>query len=73
MIKKNTKIIIEDEKGNSSEWLGGLPLSVGEIIHLHSGKTNPAIDYKVTDKTVDCYLEGEDQVVDIVYKIKKVS
>lgn len=72
MIKKNTKIIIEDEKGNASEWLGGLPLSVGEIIHLHQDKTSPAIDYKVTDKIVDCYLEGEDQIVNIVYKIKKV-
>ncbi|MCX6744319.1 MAG: hypothetical protein NTX82_02230 [Candidatus Parcubacteria bacterium] len=72
MIKKNTKIIIEDEKGNASEWLGGLPLSVGEIIHLHADKTGTAIDYKVTDKTVDCYLEGEDQVVNIVYKLSKV-
>jgi len=72
MIKKNTKIIIEDEQGNASEWMGGLPLSVGEVIHLHPDKTGLAIDYKVTDKTVDCYLEGDDQVVDIVYKIKKI-
>ena len=45
MIKKNTKIIIEDEKGKSSEWMGGIPLSIGEVIQLHPDKDSMPIDY----------------------------
>ncbi len=71
MIKKNTKIIIEDEQGKSSEWIGGIPLSIGEIIHLYENKSASPIDYEVADKKVDCFLDGEDQLVDIVYFLKK--
>jgi len=71
MIKKNTKIIIEDGVGKSSEWIGGIPLTVGEIIHLHQDEAAKAIDYEVVDKTVDCYLQGDDQIVDIIYRLKK--
>ncbi len=36
MIKKNTKIIFEGEKGKKIEYLeGGIPLSKGEIITIH--------------------------------------
>jgi hypothetical protein len=66
MIKKNTKIIIEEEENKQLEALqGGIPLSKGEIINIHEG--NKIVRYKVKDKLIDCFLEGEDQIVNIVY------
>ena len=68
MIKKNTKIVIEgDEK---KEWTGGIPLSVGEIMHIHEEDGTTA-DYEVAEKNVDCYIKGDDQNVDVVYVLKK--
>jgi len=67
MIKKNTKIIFED--GKEEQMDGGMPLTKGEIIHLH--KKDKIIDYEVKDKIIDCFLEGKDQVVNITYILKK--
>jgi hypothetical protein len=70
MIKKNTKIIIEGEKSTKLDSLqGGIPLSKGEVIVLHEG--NMQTSYKVTNKTIDCYFEKEDQIVNITYTLKK--
>lgn len=45
MIKKNTKVIFEDDVNNGSEELaGGMPLSKGDIVHLHRNNED-AIDY----------------------------
>ncbi|NQU78417.1 hypothetical protein HQ545_01480 [Candidatus Woesearchaeota archaeon] len=71
MIKKNTKIVFDDgEEQKTDELKGGMPLSKGEIVHVHkeSGET---IDYEVADKTIDCYLKGEDQIVNITYVLKR--
>ena len=71
MIKKNTKIVIEGEDSNKFEALqGGIPLSKGEIVSIHEG--SKVISYKVKDKTIGCFLEGEDQIVNITYVLKKV-
>ena len=68
MIKKNTKIIFKDDD-NSSELIGGIPLSTGEIIHLH--KNNLVVDYIVQDKKIDIILENDDQIVNITYTLEK--
>ncbi len=70
MIKKNTKVIFQDG-GNqvTEELVGGIPLSKGEVVHFH--KNSKTIDYKVVDKKVDCFLNGEDQKINITYKLKK--
>jgi hypothetical protein len=72
MIKKTTKIIFED-KGNrtTEEMLGGMPLSKGELVHIHNEKTKEVTDYKVKDKIIDCFLKGNDQLVEITYVLKK--
>ena len=71
MIKKNTKIIIEGEDSNKFEALqGGIPLSKGEIIKIHKG--SKIISYKVKDKLIDCFLDEEDQIVNITYVLKKI-
>jgi hypothetical protein len=71
MIKKNTKVIFENGDSNSSdELIGGMPLSKGDIVHVHRNNED-AIDYEVVDKTVDCFLGGEDQTVNITYKLRK--
>ncbi len=71
MIKKNTKVIFQDEKNQRTEELvGGIPLSKGEVVHVHQ-KGNKITDYKVVDKTIDCFLNGEDQKVNITYTLKK--
>ncbi len=70
MIKKNTKVIFEDGENKSEEdMVGGIPLSKGEILHVHKGEE--IVDYEVTDKIIDCFLEGEDQIVDITYVVRK--
>jgi len=71
MIKKNTKVIFEDgSSSKTSEMIGGMPLSKGEVVHMHS-KESDVVDYEVVDKIVDCYLDGEDQTVDITYILRK--
>lgn len=70
MIKKNTKVIFQDgENKGTEEMIGGIPLSKGEIIKVHRG--DKILQYEVVEKTVDCYLEGEDQVVHIIYYVKE--
>lgn len=72
MIKKNTKVIFQDGKNQKTEELvGGIPLSKGEIIHVHNRNSKKVINYKVVDKIVDCFLDNEDQIVDITYILKK--
>ena len=72
MIKKNTKIVFEGNEGEEKkEWMGGIPLSVGEIIHIYEEGSEEPIDYEVVEKKVDCYIKGEDQNVDVVYVLRK--
>lgn len=69
MIKKNTKVIFQDgEDKKSEDMVGGIPLSKGEVISVH--RDGQIISYEVVDKIVDCFLAGDDQVVDITYVIK---
>lgn len=71
MIKKNTKVIFEDSGANSSdELVGGMPLSKGDIVHVHRDDKG-VVDYEVVDKIIDCFMGGEDQIVNISYKLKK--
>jgi len=71
MIKKNTKIIFEDgENKKTEEMPGGIPLSVGEIVHFRN-ENNEKIIYEVIDKTVEGYFEGKDRIVDIIYVLRK--
>ena len=70
MIKKNTKIVFEGEGNTKLDALqGGIPLSKGEIISIHEGQK--VTKYEVKDKTIDCFFEGEDQIVNITYVLKK--
>ncbi|MDP2874337.1 MAG: hypothetical protein Q8N84_03550 [bacterium] len=70
MIKKTTKVIFEDgENKRSEEMVGGIPLSKGEIIRVHQGET--VVVYEVVEKIIDAFLEGDDQVVNITYIVKK--
>lgn len=72
MIKKNTKIILEGENSSKFEALqGGIPLSKGENIILHEG--GKKICYSVKKKEIECFFEGEDQIVNITYTLKKVK
>ena len=71
MIKKITKVIFQDGKNNKTEELiGGIPLSKGEVIHVHQNSDKP-VDYEVVDKNIDCFLNGKDQKVNITYILKK--
>lgn len=70
MIKKNTKVIFEDgDDKRSEEMIGGIPLSKGEIITVHQG--DDVVMYEVTSKTIDAFLEGEDQIINITYGVKR--
>ena len=69
-IKKNTKIIIENEDSSKFEALkGGIPLSKGETVSIKEG--SKVSNYIVTDKKVECSFEGEDQIVEITYTFKR--
>ncbi len=67
MIKKNTKIIFDD--GSEEELMGGIPLSKGDYVNFH--KENVVESYEVVEKKVDYFEEKE--VVNIIYKLKKIS
>ena len=72
MIKKNTKIIFKDRKDSIIEELaGGIPLSKDDIVKVHKNKA--FVEYKVIDKTVDYFLEGTDQVVNITYTLRALK
>jgi len=71
MIKKATKIIFENGGNKKTEELiGGLPLSKGETVKVH--EDNKAVEYEVTDKIVEAFLE-EEQIVNITYILRKKS
>ncbi len=71
MIKKNTKIVFEGEKNKKLGALeGGIPLSKGETIQFHEGSKVGV--YEVKNKVIDCFFEGEDQIVNITYTLKKI-
>ncbi len=71
MIKKNTKVIFADGKNKTEEeMVGGMPLSKGEIVRVHRNGSK-IIEYIVSDKTIDCLLDGENQIVNIVYTLKR--
>ncbi len=72
MIKKNTKIIIEGEENKRLDaFQGGIPLSKGEKITIHEGAK--VICYKVKNKSIECFLDGEDQIVNITYILKRIG
>ena len=71
MIKKNVKIIFEDNDIKElNNLIGGMPLSEGEIVHIHKDE-NEIIDYIVTNKEIDILLEGDDQIVNITFSLRK--
>ncbi len=71
MIKKNTKVIFEDgDNSRYDELTGGMPLSKGDIVNIHRDGED-VVDYEVVEKMIDCFLGGEDQVVNITYKLKR--
>lgn len=69
MIIKNTKIVFEN--GETKELKGGIPLSKGEMINFHAENSEEIIDYEVVEKTVDCIVKGEDQIINITYVLRK--
>lgn len=69
MIKKNTKIIFEGNKESSEELAGGIPLSKGDVVKIH--KSGKKVEYIVKDKQIECFMDGEDQEVNITYTLKK--
>ena len=70
MIKKNTKVIFKDgENKKIEDMVGGIPLSKGEIIRVH--ENDNVVLYEVVDKIVDCFLNSEDQVIDIIYIVER--
>ena len=68
-IKKNTTFIFEDDPKKSGDFIGGLPLSVGEEITITENKET--ITYLITDKKITANLDGEDEMVDDIYTVKK--
>ncbi|MFH1364379.1 MAG: hypothetical protein ABIH52_01860 [Candidatus Aenigmatarchaeota archaeon] len=71
MIKKNTKIVFEDgEKQETEELMGGIPLSKGEVVHVHT-ETSDDLIYEVVDKKIECTLKSEDQIVNITYVLRR--
>lgn len=71
MIKKTTKVIFEGEEQKAdSEQIGGMPLSKGEIVHIH--RNGQVLNYIVSDKTIDYFDESEDKLVNITYTLQRM-
>ena len=72
MIKKTTNIVFQDNIGEKTEeMLGGIPLTKGELVHVHNKLDDSHSDYEVIDKIIDCELNGKEQKVNIKYVLKK--
>jgi len=67
LIKKNTKVIIEGE--GELEWVGGMPLAKGEDFTVH--ENNKTTTYLVSGKKVDCFVNGDEQIVNVVYTLRR--
>ncbi len=73
MIKKNTTAIFRDgELKGTHDWKGGMPLTKGEILKVHLKDPERTIEYVLDQKTMDCFVDGEDQMVEVVYHFKKI-
>ncbi|MEK7072645.1 MAG: hypothetical protein AAB969_03675 [Patescibacteria group bacterium] len=71
MIKKNIKIIFEDNNiPELNNLIGGMPLSEGEVVHIYKNE-NEVIDYIVTNKKIDILLKDDDQIVNITFSLRK--
>lgn len=70
MIKKNTKMIFEGGD-MGKELVGGIPLSKGEVINVTENGQDCA--YEVVEKKVNFNLDGEDQIADITYRLRKIQ
>ncbi len=69
MIKKNTKVIFIDENNNTDELIGGIPLTIGEVIKVK--KNDVTVDYEVINKEVEFIFGKTDQDANITYTLKK--
>jgi len=70
MIKKNTKMIFEGINVSNNELVGGVPLSVGEVVNV-ALENGEKVNCEVVDKKVDFAFKGEDQFADIVYILRR--
>ena len=68
-IKKNTKFIFIDEPEKSGDFIGGLPLSVGEELTITQNQKTTT--YLIIDKKITANLDFEDELVDVTYTVKK--
>ena len=72
MIKKNTQaIFLDGEYKGEYDWKGGIPLSEGEVMKVHL--KDKILSYKLENKSVDCFDEGDDQAVMVVYQFREVK
>jgi hypothetical protein len=72
MIKKNTKVVFEGENNDKTkEMPGGMPLSKGEIVHFNDGFK--MTDFEVINKNIEYIVDGDDDIVNITYTLKKSS
>lgn len=71
MIKKNTKIIFEDESEQEKELEGGIPLSKGDIVQVYEKDSNKAANYEVINKKIEFFIKDKDQIANITYRLKK--
>jgi hypothetical protein len=70
MIKKNTRAIFrEDNKERTEELVGGIPLSIGEIMIINDSEKS--VNWKVVDKKVEYANKGEDQFVEVTYTFER--
>lgn len=70
MIKKTTTVVFEGEEQHAdSEQIGGIPLSKGEIVHIH--RSGQVLNYVVSEKVIDYFDEAEDKLVNITYTLKR--
>lgn len=63
-------MIFEGIEIGNNELVGGVPLSVGEIINVSLENGNK-VKCEVIDKEVDFIFKDKDQVANIIYRLKR--
>ena len=72
MIKKNTIAIFrEDNEERTEKLIGGIPLSIGEIMLINNSEKS--VNWKVVDKKVEYTNKGENQFVEVTYTFEKAN
>jgi hypothetical protein len=71
ILKKTQVIFLDGEYKGEYDWKGGIPLSVNELMTVQLKNPPRDLQYVLEKKTVDLIDQGENQLVQVVYRFRE--